>query len=257
MPLTNGLISFWELDELSGLRADQVIASGNHLTDNGTVTQNPGKVGQAAQFVRANNEYLSRASNPSLQCGDIDFTIVAWIYMDSKADNNRIMVKDNTSPAGARDYLTTYRFTTDRFEGFVFKPTDVAVNVVANTFGSPLIATWYFFVCWHDATADTLNISINNGGTDSVATGGALQAAGGAEFRLGSAAFDGAVGSLDGRLDQPDLYKRVLTAADRTFLYNNGNGVSYADIRRYSADPSGKSIFPKEKPRRAVLSGRM
>ena len=63
--LTN-LISFWEMEEASGTRVDAVVASGNDLTDNATVTQNPGKVGNAAQFTLATSEWLSHVSNASL-----------------------------------------------------------------------------------------------------------------------------------------------------------------------------------------------
>ena len=38
------LISYWELTEASGTRVDSVVASGNDLTDNNTVTGNPGVV---------------------------------------------------------------------------------------------------------------------------------------------------------------------------------------------------------------------
>jgi len=236
MALKDSLISFWELEEASGTRVDAVTASGNNLTDNNTVTQNPGKVGQAAQFNRVNEEYLSRASNASLQCGDIDFTVLGWIYMDDETDNNRIIAKDHTSPAGAREYLLTYRQTSDRFEYFVFTPTDVAVQVVANTFGAPTTATWYFVVAWHNASANTINIQVNDGGVDSTATGGALQAAGGAEFRVGAAVYDGGgFGFHSGRLDQAGFWKRVLTPTERTWLYNSGNGRSYAEILTWDA----------------------
>ena len=67
--LPTNLIAYWKLDEASGTRNDSKGA--NHLTDNNTVTQAVGKVGNAAQFTLANSEYLSIADNADLSAGDI------------------------------------------------------------------------------------------------------------------------------------------------------------------------------------------
>ena len=40
---------------------------------------------------------------------------------------------------------------------------------------------------------------------------------------------------MDGRLDQVGVWKRVLTADERTWLYNSGNGRSYTEIVAYQA----------------------
>jgi hypothetical protein len=48
----------------------------------------------------------------------------------------------------------------------------------------------------------------------------------------GSAAFglgrnEDSLAWLDGRLDSVSIWKRMLTAAERTQLYNSGNGLDY------------------------------
>src|SRR5574341_2164717 len=98
MAVKGNLISFWELEEASGTRLDAT-ASDNDLTDNNTVTQATGKVGNAAQFTRANTEYLSIAHNTSIACGDIDQTRCAWVYLDSKpaADSNMDIFGKNST----------------------------------------------------------------------------------------------------------------------------------------------------------------
>lgn len=78
--LGQSLIAYWGLVETSGTRQDS--KGSNALTDNNTVTQAAGKVGQAGKFVSANGEYLSIADNADLSVGDIDFTIAAWVYLD-------------------------------------------------------------------------------------------------------------------------------------------------------------------------------
>lgn len=83
MTLLDGLVSYWKLEEANGARVDSVVASGNDLTDNNTVTQAVGVLGNAAQFTAANSESLSHADNASLGTGDIDFTVASWVYFDS------------------------------------------------------------------------------------------------------------------------------------------------------------------------------
>lgn len=224
MALLDNLIAHWKLNESSGTRNDSHGA--NHLTDNNTVGSATGKLDGAAQFVAANSEYLSRADNADLSTGDVDFTLACWVYLDSKNDNQAILVKDSAT-AGDREYTLYYDLGVDRFVFVVFRPTDAAVNLKADNFGAPSTGTWYFVTAWHDAAADQIGIAINAGTADTVASGGALQASGGAEFRLGASAYSGFESYLDGRLDSASLWKRVLTAQERTDLYNSGNGLDY------------------------------
>jgi hypothetical protein len=97
--------------------------------------------------------------------------------------------------------------------------------ISASTFGSPALNTWYFLVAWYDSVADTLNIQINNGTVDgkSNATGCFDSAKG---FTLGDFAFT----PFDGLLDEVGIWKKVLSAPERTWLYNAGAGRSYTDI---------------------------
>ena len=82
-------------------------------------------------------------------------------------------------------------------------------------------------IAWHDATADTVNISINNGSTVSAAyTFGSAN--GSSAFELGRRT--GGASYLNGALDEMGIWKRVLTAAERTRLYNNGAGVTYPNF---------------------------
>ena len=214
-----GAVSCWNLDEASGTRNDAI--GTNHLTDNNTVTQAAGKVGNAAQFTAANSEYLSRASNATLQTGDIDFTVAAWVYLDSKATSRYIMAKGG---AGLTlEYQLYYHQASDRLRFEIF---DVAVNSVgvadAVEIGSPSTGTWYFIVAWHDAAANTVSIQVNNGTVSSAATTGTITADV-QHFVIGNNGFGDNL-FFDGRVDVAAFWKRVLTSAERTALYNGGNG---------------------------------
>src|SRR4051812_43478016 len=91
-PLLTNLASYWKLEEASGTRADEI--GSQTLTDNNTVTQAVGKLGNAAQFTAANSESLSHADSATLSLGaDQDFTLGAWVYLDSKGANRVIASK--------------------------------------------------------------------------------------------------------------------------------------------------------------------
>ena len=218
--LLSGLISYWKLEEASGTRNDS--HSTNHLTDNNTVTQAVGKVGNAAQFTAANSESLSCASNASLQCGDIDFTVVAWVYFDSIASQNAIVSRQG------QEYLLDCSSTfSNKFVFRVYQGAGATEKTaVSNTFGAASTGTWYFLIGQHDAANDLAGISVNNGALDTVATGGALSAATAANLRIGAR---DAINQrfITGRVDEVGFWKRLLTSDEKAHLYNSGNGRSY------------------------------
>jgi hypothetical protein len=189
--------------------------------------------GGAGQFTAASSQYLSIADNASLSTGDIDFTVAGWVYLDSlPATNNFFGTVTRWHTSGSpvhREYaLITYDISgTVRFHFFVRNAADSDnASVVANTLGTPATGTWYFIVAWHDSVADTLNISVNDGVVDSQAhTGGVVDSA--ADFNIGAYTTSN---YHSGRIDQVGLWKRVLTAAERTALYNSGNGAAYPDL---------------------------
>ncbi len=230
--LLANLVAFWELEEASGSRADA--RGSNTLTDNNTVTQAAGKVGNAAQFTASSGEYLSIADNAALSMGDIDFTIAAWVYLDTKA--NEVIAAKYRTNTSQREYLLYYAATDGATQRFVFlvSPNGVSTNlVVANNFGEPSTSTWHFVVAWHDSVANTINIQIDDGAADSTAhSTGVFN--GTDDFRIGALYTSAPTYFLNGRIDQVGIWKRTLTTTDKTWLYNSGNGRSYAEIAAYT-----------------------
>lgn len=218
--LNNSLIAVWKLEETSGTRNDS--KGTNHLTDNNTVASATGKLGTAADFEVANSEYLSIADNTDLSTGDIDFTFAFWVQLESKAANMTLVMKQGA--AGTREYAVTYLLSSDRFRFAVSNDGTATTTINADALGVPSTATWYFVVVWHDATANTINIKINDGTTNSVShTTGVFD--GTVAFTMGATATPNTY--HDGLLDNVYFWKRVLTAGEMTELYNSGNGKDY------------------------------
>ena len=220
--LLNNLISYWTLDEASGTRADSV--GGNTLTDNNTVTSIAGVVSNAAVFTRANSEYLSHVSNAALQTGDISFTVATWFRKDSCASGSGEHVLGSKYGA-SKEWLLYSGFWNGNQCNVL-----LAVSSDGTTFNSQVEKTgvsgtaWHFVVAWHDATANTINVQVDNGTVASQAYSSGLTATS-EDFALGKQ-YD--VGEyLNGRLDEFGFWKRTLTAAEKTCLYNSGSGRTY------------------------------
>lgn len=227
-PGITNLEAWWKLDEATGTRVD---AHGNNdLSENNSVDNVAGVVGNAALFVDDNSEYLNVSDNASLSTGDIDFTVGAWVWLNSKPGNMTILGKW-TAQNNDREYRVLYVSATDRFGFAVSWDGTSAQREDADILGIPSTGEWYFILAWHDSVGNTLNIQVNDGAVDSAAfsSGGHDDVS---DFRIGAAADGGGAATtfFDGRIDESPLYKRVLTSAERTWLYNSGNGRTYGDL---------------------------
>lgn len=212
-PLRRDLVAYWRLDEASGTRYDAVGTS--HLSQTNGVGQADGKLGKAASFVAANSQYLSCADNTALSMGDIDFTIAAWAYLDSGGVSRAILCKGPDVAANAQEFSV--------WVGLDYRPVfTVANNINQTGCISPTILSlseWFLIVAWHDSINNQTVIQVNNGTpTTASRTGGSWDS--GASFRIGTDSNR----HIDGRIDNVSLWKRILTADERTSLYNSGAG---------------------------------
>ncbi|MEI8143090.1 MAG: fibronectin type III domain-containing protein [Candidatus Berkelbacteria bacterium] len=169
----------------------------------------------AAQFTAANKDYLTVPSNASLQTGDIDFEVGAWVYLDSNVSGMII----SKGLAGSGEYGLWYSSVSQNFK--FGGNTAVAIQT-----GTASLSTWYFVRGWHDATANTVNISVNNAATISLAD--VAITAGATAFVIGNQS-DLAL-PLNGRIDSAYFKKSISTSGEATALYNSGNGRTYADL---------------------------
>lgn len=215
----SSLKGYWKLDEASGNAID---AKGvNTLTDNNSVGTGVGKISTGRDFTGASSQFLSSADNAALSMGDIDFTIGAWVrYAGTLGALQYPAIMGKWVLATTKEYNLYLNGDSTRFEFSVSGDGTTSTTVTANTFGAPVNDTWYHVVAWHDATANTISISVNAGTPDSAAhTTGVVDST--SAFQIG--AFDGAF-FWTGQIDEAFLTKRVLTAGERTSLYNVGVG---------------------------------
>ncbi|RPJ40149.1 MAG: hypothetical protein EHM35_00660 [Planctomycetaceae bacterium] len=232
--LTN-LIAYWPGNEANG-NAQDAHTNALHLTDTNTVTSAAGIVyAGARQYTRANLESHVRAGDDALlSTGDVDFTLAAWVNADGLADYPTIASRWGVAPN--LEYRLIYYNVPNRFQFYVSN-NGTATNVVsADNLGIPAIATWYLLVAWHDSVANTINIQVNNGVANSVAHAtGVYDSA--SPFRIATY-VPGVTIALhwNGRIGPTAFWKSaaggggVLTATQRTALYNGGLGLAYTAL---------------------------
>jgi hypothetical protein len=222
--LTDSLISYWALDEASGSRVDS--HGTNDLTDNNTVGSTTGILSTAGDFVAANNEYLSHASNSDLVVGDEDFTLMAWIYVTATFGGVQRRIVSKRSANNNCDYDLSASAATDCSP--VFEIRNSAGSGVSLTY-TPALAfdAWHLIFAWHDSVNDLIYVQADNGTPDSAATGGIVPGGSG-EFRIGQLAQVSR--PWDDLIDEVGFWKRVLTSDERTELWNGGAGRDYAYI---------------------------
>lgn len=179
----------------------------------------------AAHFTAASSQYQTIASNSSLQVGTTDFSIAAWVYLDSKGANRILFSKGAVVSAANCEYLFWYSNGSDRFL-FTMSNGAAFTSATDAVLGSPAIGTWYHLIGVFDATAHTQTIYINNGSGTQV-TNNAGSNNGANAFQVGAG---NATNFHDGRIDTPALWKRALSASDRTALYNGGTGLASLDL---------------------------
>lgn len=221
MSLLDGLVSFWDLDEISGMRYDAF--GPNHLTDNNTVSSAAGKINLGANFVLANQEYLeiTDAAQQGLKFGDTDFTIAAWVKLNSVTGYKFFVTKSHDT--SGYEYALDHTAAAYRF---YCRNTTTLTPVTG--FGAATGA-WAFVLGWHDAVANTVNLQFNNGAPVSAAHTGGCQATT-APVRIGAYGSSGGNNFMDGGIDQVAIWNRVLTSDEKTELYNGGAGLAFGDL---------------------------
>lgn len=216
-----GLVSWWSLDEASGTRNDS--HGTNHLTDNNTVGSTTGVKGNAAQFVAANSESLSVASNASLETGNVDFWLGGWIRFTSIGDYRFLINKDNNG--AAREWSLYY--ANDNPKTFSFYVVRGGVVEIRAASLIPTTSTWYLVQAWHDNSDNSIYIRVNDGTIHTTSLGGTPSATA-AALELGkrsSALFH------NGLMDEVFYFKnRVPTTDDLDFMYNGGSGRTYSEL---------------------------
>ena len=210
--LLTDLVSWWKLDEESGTRADAVGA--HDLTDVNTVLYDTGVIGNSAKFDNTNGEYLEKSGiSPAIDIRGMSF----WVKPLATDATYEFYL--GAIDAWASDIsLQVYKYNTQ----IVANAT--ADGLVQATTTALVAGNWHHITAWWEDSEKKVYICVNNGTpVASSATTGTHDTA--AKIILSGAAAGSFHASAN--IDLAGIWSRVLTADERTELYNLGAGKDY------------------------------
>jgi len=220
----SALNAWWEFEEASGTRYD------THATYDLTVGNDPnqvtGKHGYAAGFVAANNDYLYHNDTADLRFGDQDWAVTFWFNITSAATANPRFIQKGGA-TGYTEFLVVSSLSyvhTPQAHVWDGAATPSVLGIV--TWPSTLAEdTWYWMCVWHDASAKTIYMQINDATPQSDTYTGTAGSNTGA-FTLGRA--PAANFQYNGAMDDLAFWQGAFPDADdRAALYKAGVGSTY------------------------------
>lgn len=216
--LPTNLVSYWDLEEASGTRYDLV--GSNHLTDNNTVLNTTGKIGNGADFEASNSEYLSHSDNAELSITG-DWSASFWFKPETATSGCIFSKWHDTGPN--RGILVLLAATGDIR---IYVSPDPGTTFPSTLFNTNLSAgTWYHLVICFDASASSVSV-YKDGTLVATQSGyGTNVYDNTADFKLG--AYNASSAPVDGVLDEFGIWSKVLTTDEVSDLYNSGDGLPY------------------------------
>ncbi len=230
-PLLSSLLVFYNMNEASGTRVDAV-GSGHDLnTTIGTVTAGTGIISNAITL--AASSAIGRTGGPgpittAAIGSSTGFTITLWSFPTTLQDGKTIIGLHQDSDPLAQG-SSTFSFliqTVTAATKLRFIVSNITGNTVQHDTGTGLTENaWNFVACWFDPTLDLVYSQVNNGiiNTAAYTSTCAVSATHNLVFG-GNSILDPAPNTLVGRTDAVGIWGRVLTAPERTTLYNAGAG---------------------------------
>jgi len=217
--ITDGLISYWNLDEsgTSGLRADLI--GTNTLRDSNTVPSESTikKLGNSAETTTANSEQLYVLDNTSIVLGT-GFTLTAWVNMITISPLMDYMAKWRNS-TNQREFILERNGTS---MACYFSTDGINVATILTSDITYTINTWYFVTIRYDAAKDSCYLQVNNGTVQQAALSSIYNST--EALRFGAS---GNTGFAQAYFDEIGLWNRPLTPAELSYLYNSGAGRTY------------------------------
>jgi hypothetical protein len=223
--LVGKLTAWWEMTEGSGATRNDSIGTTHLLDPTAGVGTSTGPRGDtAASFPgTAGLESSGDAANVSVAAGGGDHCLFGWAYFNATTGTNQFFAaKWNASTSAGMEYACQLNGSS----------TIVAQNggsAYRNaTTAAPSAAAWHFYVMWRDSADGLVRLQIDNGSI-SVAS-----ASSNPSDTTNKISFGQTIANtlrLTGRLQRWGFTNTaILTADEKTYLYNSGNQRTWAEI---------------------------
>ncbi len=211
-------VAHWSMDESAGsTRVDSI--NTYNLTDHATVGSAAGKFNNAAVFVSASSQFLSRANGTEIATADEDVSWSLWWKSPSSLASVNQIIFARRAGNGVINYSLFYSQVHNSLI-WTYGTISVVSSVSIST------STWYYVSCNHDSVNNTINIRVNGNTTDSGAdTGFDPGFPISADLDVGADVFGQ---YLDGTVDDMVFMRSyVFTDADHDLAYASGTGVAF------------------------------
>ncbi len=224
--LSNALVSYYKLDESSGVAYDAT--STNHLTNNNAATFVSGKINNGADLELSSTQSFS-ITDGSQSGFDItsDFSVSAWVKFETITD---MQLVSKYNPSGNQRAYHLY-FQNEGGGALTLRFENSENGITSSDHGSssfsPSTGTWYHLVASFNAASHTTTFYKDGVaiGSDSSGTRTSIYNSS-ASFLIGGRADVG--GTFDGVIDEVGIFSRPLTQGDVNALYNSGSGFAYS-----------------------------
>lgn len=225
MALTDGLISYWKMDESSagaGAVTRNDSHGTNHLTDNNTTASGTGILNNGADLEASNSEYFNRAAQTWGVANEWSWSL--WVKPESFAGNPRVLFLSSGTSGSSFYNNVTFGFSTG---GVIFLNTYNSTGgaIKETTYGTFSTATWYH-ICF---TWDGTNLKLYVNGSEVTLT--YVTNNSGTMTDTSRAWFIGATNAgtapYDGLLDEVGVWSRAVTSGEVTTLYGAGTPPAY------------------------------
>jgi len=226
---TNGLVSYWSMDSVSGTNVFDDFGS-NDGTTVGTPTFSAGKNNNAVDFV-GSGQYI-KIDNINSRLTNTNYSIFMWIYANDDfnllpsgiASEQIFFSKPPNFNFGGLGYKIDT--DTDRLQFYCF---DNSGGVIANTFGSNTAwdqNKWYNIGVVFDGTNI---IHYLNGFSDSITAETDTIATYEYFYTIGAGGGNDFPQYFNGQIDEVAIYDRALSSNEVATLYNDNVGKFYPD----------------------------
>ena len=221
MALTDGLVSYWKLDETSGNRADS--HGSNTLTEtSGSVAYATGKISNGAEIDAGTGGYLSASDSASLGItGSISFSF--W-WKPNDVSVTQVLVFKYRTDNNTREYQIYFDTSTDELA--VVLASVGSTGIAKKWSFSPSNGTWYHIAFSFNATTEYGSLYINGSQVGSAQDYGISSINNSTNpLQIGAGASGGT--RSDAVFDEFAIWSRAITGAEVTELYNGGAGLTY------------------------------
>jgi hypothetical protein len=218
--LLNTLISYWKLDETSALstRIDSYGTNNLDFLGGSPVGVGGGIIGNAGQFLRATNQLVGRNDNASLRVSS-SFTFSCWVKLLSQPPAG-LLFHLVSKGATVNEYAVRYHQTL----GFIFSVNSTLSTDTAAQGTTTANGVWTHVVGWYDLATGLAHIRLNDAATYDGTTATTLITST-EGFAIGGRVDGAASVAADALIDEVGFWKRLLTSAEITALYNGGAGL--------------------------------